>query len=109
MNNVKDKGRINIDLTLPNSSGILAIRRILSLLGTDIYSNATEQKIAELAGHSPEKGTFKMQNALQAFDLDYSSIRRMLSMDDLEKVTTSGYPILTRLYKEKHRRPHRGH
>ncbi len=100
MNNVKDKGRINIDLTLPNSSGILAIRRILSLLGTDIYSDATEQKIAELAGHSPEKGTFKMQNALQAFDLDYSSIRRMLSMDDLEKVTTSGYPILTRLYKE---------
>ena len=41
----------------------------------------------------------EMHNTLQSFNTDYSFIRQVLSVNDIEKVTTSGYPILAHIFK----------
>ncbi len=104
MKSAENKERFQIDSTRRNAVGIRGTRRIFYLLGENIQTVATEQKVAQLTNHSEDTGArmSDLQKVFEHFNINYSLVRgEELTIDDLKKVTQYGYPILTHVFKEK--------
>ena len=89
---------------LENSCGVQTIRRALYLLNGNTSENvADEAKIAEAANYSAEVGTYPHDapGGYKLFGFDYIYSKERLTIDDIDRITSNGFPVHIRVYKEE--------